>query len=113
MPQPPQDGMPPMGNSPATSPTPNAGEDAQAMQHAALILDAATELLPRVKVTSPTGEALMKFIQAMSKIVQPGSVSPAGKQNQLDQMQRNNVQQGQQLSMVRQQEQQPPAAGGQ
>ncbi len=102
-----------MGSSPATSPTPNAGDDAQSMQQASLILDAATELLPKIGATSEMGQLLLQFITKASKIVQPGAVSPAGKQNQMDAAQRQNAQNGQQMSMIRQNEAQPQQQPGQ
>ena len=106
----PEDGMPPMGESPASAPSDNAGAEMQGMQGAALIVDAAAELLPRIGAASEMGQLLLDFIKKASKIVQPGAVSPAGKQNQLDEMQRNNMQNGQNMSMMRQQsaQQQPP-----
>lgn len=105
-----------MGTSPATTPTENAGAEAQGMQATAVILDAATELMSKVGVATPIGQLLLDFVKKGSKLVQPGAVSPAGKQNQLDEMQRNNAQNGQQMAMLKQsaagqQQQQPPAAG--
>lgn len=83
------------------------------MQQAALILDAATELLPQVGAASEMGQLLLDFIKRASKLVQPGSVSPAGKNNQLDAMQRKNAENGQQMSMIRQSEAQPQQQPGQ
>ena len=111
----PEDGGAPMGASPATAPTENAGAEAKGMQATAVILDAATKLMSEVGVATPIGQLLLDFVKKGSKLVQPGAVSPAGKQNQLDEMQRNNQQNGQQMAMIRQsagqQQQQPPAAG--
>lgn len=99
-----------MGTSPATGPTDNAGLEMQGMQGAALILDAATELLPKIGAASEVGRIMLDFINKLSKHVQAGSVSPAGKQNQLDDMQRNNAQNAQNMSMIRQ-SQQPQQPG--
>jgi len=114
MPQAPEGGMPPMGESMATGPTENAGSEMKGMQGVSLIVDAATELLPMVGASTEMGQLLLDFIKKGSKLVQPGAVSPAGKNNQLDEMQRNNAQNGQQMSMIRQasqSQQQPPAPG--
>lgn len=102
-----------MGSSPATGPTPNSGEEVQGMQQASLILDAATELLPKVGAASEMGQLLLDFIKKASKIVQPGAVSPAGKQNQMDSMMRQNTQNGQNMSMIRQSQSQPQQQPGQ
>ena len=102
-----------MGSSPATSPTPNDGAEAQGTQYAALILDAAAEALPKVGAASELGQILLDFIKKASKLVQPGSVSPAGKANQLDEMQRKNVQNSQQMSSIRQSQAQPQQQPGQ
>lgn len=116
-PKPPENGEPPMGSSPATMPTENAGMEMKGQQGIALIVDAATQLLPMVGAATDIGQLLLDFVKKASKLVPPGSVSPAGKQNQLDEMQRNNAQNSQRMAMIRQSQQapgggqqQPPAA---
>lgn len=115
-PEAPEDGAPPMGVSPATGPTPNSGMEMKGEQGVALILDAAAELLPMVGAASQMGQLLLDFIKKGSRLVQPGAVSPAGKQNQIEDMMRRNAQNGANMQMVRQGlqpqpgAQQPPAA---
>ena len=98
-----------MGSSPATSPSPNVGAEMKGMQSVALILDAATQALASVGAASEMGQLLLDFIKKGSKLVQPGAVSPADKKNQLDSMQRQNAENGQNLSMMRQQMSAPPS----
>lgn len=79
-------------------------------QGVSLILDAATQLLPMVGAASEMGQLLLDFVKKASKLVQPGAVSPAGKQNQIEEMMRKNAQNGQQVASMRQSQQ--PAPGG-
>lgn len=108
MPQRPEGGEPPMGTSPATPPTPNAGMEVQGAQAVGLIVDVATEILPKVGAASEIGQLLLDFIKKASKLVQPGAVSPAAKENQLSSMQRQNVQNSQNMALMRKAEAQPP-----
>lgn len=104
----------PMGMTPATSPTENSGTQMQGVQQAALLADAASEILAKVGAASELGLVIQDFIRKVSKIAQPGMVSPAAKQNQLDNMQRQNAQNGQQVALLRarqQQQNQPPGGG--
>jgi len=95
-----------MGVSPATGPTPNKGYEAAAMQRVGVVLNALTEVLPMAGATSDVGKAILDAIKILAKVVPPGSVSPQGQKNSIDQMQQKNAQQ---QSMMKQMQ---PGAGG-
>lgn len=99
----------PFSPQPAGGPTPNSGMEMQGNQEAAIILDMMTQVLPKVGAGSETGKLMIDFISKLSKLVPPGSVSPAAKNNQLETAQRNNVQNGQMVAAMRARDQQPAA----
>ena len=63
------------------------------MQGVGVVLNKLTEMLPSVGATSDLGSAIRKAIDALAKVVPPGSVSPQGQRNTIDQMQQKNAQQ--------------------
>ena len=76
-------------------------------------------LLPLLGSTSDAGQAVLKAIQALSKFVPAGSVTPAQTKNVLDQSQMQNSQNNQQMAAVKAMMQQgqgggqkPPMPGG-
>lgn len=84
------------------------------MQGVGVVLNKLAELLPMAGPTSDLGKAVSRAIDALAKVVPPGSVSPAAQKNTLDQMQmKNQQQQGmmKQMQPGQGQPQQPPAQG--
>ena len=102
---------PPMGVSSASGPTPNKGYEAAAMQRVGVVLNQLSELLPMAGATSDVGKAVLSAIQALSKVVPPGSVSPQAQKNTIDQLQQKNMQQ-QQMAKQMMGAGGPPGAGG-
>ena len=102
---------PPMGVSSASGPTPNKGYEAAAMQRVGVVLNQLSELLPMAGATSDVGKAVLSAIQALSKVVPPGSVSPQAQKNTIDQLQQKNMQQ-QQMATQLMGAGGPPGAGG-
>lgn len=94
---------PPMGASSATGPTPNRGLEAAGMQKLALIVKGMTELLPLLGAGSEPGQAVLDALKKLSKYVQPGSVTPAAEQNQLQSAMMNNIQNSAMIQQMRQQ----------
>jgi hypothetical protein len=83
------------------------------MQRLGLVVKGLTELLPLVGVGSDVGQAVLKAIQALSKFVPPGSVTPAGERQQIDRMSMANSQNNSQMQALRQRlMQQGGGAGG-
>lgn len=78
------------------------------MQGVGVVLNKLAEILPTVGPASEIGKAVSKAIDALVKVVQPGTVSPAAQKNTLDQMQMKNAQQQQTMKQM-----QPGAGGGQ
>ena len=92
MPKPAQTQQPPMGTSPATGPTPNKGYEAAAMQAVAVAIKHLEAALQQAGSTSDMGKAVLDALTKLGKIAPPGSVSPAGQRNQMEQMQQKQMQ---------------------
>ena len=99
---------PPFGVSPASGPTQNKGHEAAALQRLGSIVNSLAELIPLAGATSDVGKAVMDALQKLTKLVPPGSVSPASAKNNIEQMAMKNTQQNQQMQALKQQQ-----AGGQ
>ncbi len=97
-----------MGVSSASSPTQNRGHEAAALQRLGSIVNSLAELIPLAGATSDVGKAVMDALQKLTKLVPPGSVSPASAKNNIEQMAMKNTQQNQQMQALKQQQ-----AGGQ
>jgi hypothetical protein len=73
------------------------------MQKLGLVVKQLTDLLPMLGAASEPGKDVLKAIQMLAKHVPPGAVTPAGEQQQLQNMQLKNAQNNQQMQMLRQQ----------
>lgn len=96
-----------MGSSPATGPTPNKGYEAAAVQRLGVLINGLTDMFKMVGPGSEIGKDILKIINIAAKHVPPGTVSPAGEKNQLEQMAMKNAQNGQQMAAMK-----PQAPGG-
>lgn len=103
-----QQQQPPFGSSPATGPTPNRGYEAAALQRVGALVKQATALLQLADPTTDLGKDLLKAINILAKHLQPGAVSPAAEQNNIQQQAMKNAQNNQAMMAMRQQQ-----AGGQ
>lgn len=103
---------PPFGQAAAAQPTPNRGYEAAGLQRLGLVIQQAGEIAPMLGVGSEAYNVLQDFIKKASKLVPPGSVTPAA-QNQMIQRLHQNQQQGNQQmqALAAQRAQQQPAAG--
>lgn len=105
-------GQPPFGVSPASGPTPNKGLEAAALQRLGSIVKQLTDLLALTGAMSDTGKAVLDVLPKLTKLVPPGSVSPASEKNNIEQMAMKNTQQNQQMQALKQQQMQGAQGGG-
>ena len=71
-------------------------------QKLAMALKALEGALPLFGASSDAGQAILKSMQILGKIAQPGDVSPAGEMNQLQKMLLTAAQSGQQQKAIQQ-----------
>ncbi len=110
--QPGQGGQPPFGVSPASGPTPNKGLEAAALQRLGSITKQLTELLSLSGAMSDVGKVVLEVLPKLTKLVPPGSVSPASEKNHIEQMQMKNTQQNSQMQALKAQQMQQAGQGG-
>ena len=91
----------PMGVSSVTGPTPNKGYEAAAVQRLGVLINGLTDMFKMVGAGSEIGKDILKIINIAAKHVPPGTVSPAGEKNQLEQMAMKNAQNGQQMAALK------------
>lgn len=91
-----------MGTSPATQPTPNRGLEMKGMQKLALLVGEMPSILADVGATSEAGQAITKAISLLAKHVPPGSSSPAGKRNEIQDMAMKQTQNAQLMAQLQQ-----------
>lgn len=101
----------PFGQSSITGATPNKGYEAAAKQRLGLVIKQLTDMLQMAGATTDLGKDILKWINAMSKHVQPGEVSPASERNNIERMAMQNAQQGGQVAQMRGGQQQPAPGG--
>lgn len=89
----------PMGTSPATSPSPNAGFEAAARQRLQIAIGIIAEVVQMAGVGSDIGQIGLDFIKKAGKLIPPGSVSPQAEMNAL---QARQTQAQQQSAMIQQ-----------
>lgn len=106
--QAPQPQQAPFGSSPATGPTPNKGYEAAALQRLGLVVKQLQEMVPLAGVGTDVGKGVLDALRILSKLVPPGSVTPASEKNQLESQMMKNAQGNQQMMALRAQ-----MAGGQ
>lgn len=98
-----------MGVSSATGPTPNAGYEAAAFQRIAMHVNALSELIPLIGATSEAGQALLKALTSLSKVVPVGASSPTSDRNAIENLALRNQQNSSDLQALRSGGQQQPA----
>ena len=103
---------PPFGQAAASQPTPNRGYEAAGLQRLGLVVQQLQEILPQVGAGSDIGQAVLKALTSLSKFVPPGSVTPAGQKQQIEQMMQKQQQGNQQMQLLAAQRAQG-AQGGQ
>lgn len=97
-----------MGGTTATSPTPNAGLQAAAMQRLQIAIGIVAEVVQMSGVGSDLGQIGLDFIKKAGKHIPPGSVSP---QAELNELQKRQIEASQQAAAV-QRMRQPAAMQG-
>lgn len=102
----------PFGTSGATTPTPNLGYEAAGLQKLGSVVKQLEDLIPLFGVTTEAGQAVMDTLKKLVKFVPPGSVTPAGEKNQIEQMMMKNVANNQQVQALRQSQMGGGAPGG-
>ena len=100
--QPQQQPQAPFGQSPAVQPTPNRGHEAAAGQALGLIVERMTQIIPMAGAGSDLGQALLDAVKKLAKFVPAGSVTPASRNNQLQEMAMKQGQANQQMEQLRQ-----------
>ena len=103
-----------MGSTGAVTPSPNRGVEAAAGQIFGVIAQLLTHALNQAGATSELGGKILDLLKSVSKLAPPGSSSPAGQKNVMDQAQLRNAQQNQMAQQMRQQmmQRQGGGAGG-
>jgi hypothetical protein len=76
--------------------------EAAAVQKLGTILKTLTEVLSMVGASSEMGKELLPMITKLAKLVPPGSVSPAGEANNIQNMALKNAQNTQMMQMMKQ-----------
>ena len=101
-----------MGSSAATQPTPNKGFQMAGLQRLAVAVKVLQSAVPFLEISSDEGKAVMDALKKLGALVPPGAVSPAGEQNEMQNMQMRAMQQSQDAQKMRQQMAGPPGGGG-
>ena len=101
-----------MGSTGATTPTPNRGGEAAAIQIIGNVGQMLTQALNHAGATSEMGGKILKLLTDINKMAPPGSTSPAGNKNVMDQAQLRNAQQNQMAQQMRQRMMQQAQGGG-
>jgi hypothetical protein len=101
-----------MGSTGAVTPTPNRGGEAAAIQVLGNVAQLLTHALTQAGATSELGGKILDLLTKVSKIAPPGSSSPAGQKNVMDQAQLRNAQQNQMAQQLRQRMMQGGGGGG-
>lgn len=71
------------------------------MQRVGVVLKQLEQLVPMLGSTSPNGKIIMDVIGKLSKLVPPGSVTPAAMKNNVESLALQNAQQNQQMQALR------------
>jgi hypothetical protein len=112
----------PFGTTSATQPTSNRGSEAAAIQQVAAAVKSLSNAFGLAGATSELGQEIMKVLPRLSKLVPPGSSTPASEKNVLQQQAMKNAQANQGAMAMRagmqgggqrpQAPQMPPQAAG-
>jgi hypothetical protein len=101
--QPGKPGGAPFGQTSAVGPTANRGSEAAALQKVTMAVKLLSEAFGEAGATSELGQGLMDPLKKLSKMVVPGSSTPASEKNTMDRMQMALAQQNKNAQMLRQQ----------
>lgn len=101
---------PPFGQSSATQPTPNRGNEAGALQKLAMAVKLLGDAFSQAGATSELGQGIMKHLSGLAKLVPPGTSTPASENNTLQNVALKNAQQNRAMEMMRAQRAQATAA---
>jgi len=83
------------------------------LQRLGSVVKQLTELLALSGAMSDVGKAVLDVLPKLTKLVPPGSVTPASEKNNIEQMAMKNTQQNQQMQALKQQQMQAAQGGGQ
>ena len=107
---PPPQCQPPIGSSPATGATPNAGNAIKGHQ----VIGAALKMLAMgvalVGAGSPLGQKSLKAMQDIGKDLPPGSATESGEKSAVNDLQMQQQKMGPAMAMMRQGAAAPPGA---
>ena len=101
-----------MGSTSATTPTANRGGEAAAIQVLGNVAQLLTHALTQAGATSELGGKILDLLKTISKLAPPGSSSPAGNKNVMDQAQMRHAQQNQMAQQMRAQMMRQAGGGG-
>jgi len=102
-----------MGSSSATQPTPNRGFQQAGLQRLAVAVKILQSAVPFLEISSDEGKTVMDALKKLGALVPPGAVSPAGEQNEMQNMQLRAMQQSKDAQQMRQQMGGGPGGGPQ
>lgn len=94
-------GQPPTGPSPASHPTPNAGNQTAGLVKLSIIVNMMPDIIKDLGVTTEAGLAAAKAMQDLAKHVPEGSVSAGMQNSQLQKTMLQNRQNGAQMQAMR------------
>lgn len=75
------------------------------LQRLGLVVKGLEQLVPLFGAATEEGQTVLKAINALAQFVQPGAVTPAAMQNQIQNMATSNAQNAGQLQMLKEQSQ--------
>lgn len=102
-------GQPPLGSSPITQPSPNAGFKAAALSKVQLAVRILEKALPEMGVASEEGKDIMKALSTLAKHIPAGAASPGIENSTMMQMMLQGRQEAPMLQLA---QQRPPMSGG-
>jgi len=82
------------------------------MQKLGMAVKMIGEALGQAGATSELGQKILEVLPKLSKMIVPGSSTPASEKNTLDQTAMKQAQQNQQMQMMRQQQMKAAQGGG-
>lgn len=109
-PSPDAGGAPPIGSSPATQPVANRGMQAAAIAKLSVVVKQLEMILPALGAGTEAGQAVLKSLNSLAKLIQPGSISPGVEQSAMQDLLLKARQNAPQIAAMR--GAQPPGAAG-
>jgi len=101
-----------MGSPGVVSPTSNRGGEAAALQVIGKVIDLLGHAMTQAGASSEIGKQIVEIMNKLHKIVPPGSTSPAGQKNVMDQAQLRHAQQNPMAQQMRAMQAQKAGGGG-